>query len=134
MIIDSSGFDELAADIAAAPDGLMPEVAKVVSKGALNIKQQIRNDFKGSRHFGSFKPGAIVANVRYNRKVLASSAEAEIAPFVDQEGFGSLVGIAVHGGSRGGGGTVADPLIALLAESPGFEKALLDLAGAVLDE
>lgn len=134
MIIDSSGFDELAADISAAPDVLMPEVAKVVSKGALNIKQQIRNDFKSSRHFGSFKPGAIVANVRYNRKVMASSAEAEIAPFVDQEGFGSLVGIAVHGGSRGGGGTVADPLIALLAESPGFEKALLDLAGAVLDE
>lgn len=134
MTIDSSGFEELAADMQAAPDDLMPEVGKVVSKGALNIKKHIQKDFRGSRHFGSGKPGAIVANVRYNRKVHVSSAEAEIAPFVDQEGFGSLVGIALHGGSRGGGGTVADPLNALLAEAPGFERALLDLAGTVLDE
>jgi hypothetical protein len=134
MSIDASGFDELARDMRAAPNSLMPEVGKVVSKGGLNIKQQIQKDFRGSRHFGSSKPGAVAANVRYNRKVLANSAEAEIAPFVDQEGFGSLVGIAVHGGSRGGGGTVPDPLIALLAEAPGFEQALLNLAGTVLDE
>ncbi|UYL88299.1 hypothetical protein SEA_EVEPICKLES_12 [Arthrobacter phage EvePickles] len=130
MIIDTSGLDDLAGDIRAAPDALMGEVGKVVSKGALNIKQQIQRDFRGSRHFSN----AIVANVRYNRKVLASSAEAEIAPYVDQEGFGSLVGIAVHGASRGGGGTVPDPIHALLAEAPGFEQALLNLAGTVLDE
>jgi hypothetical protein len=118
----------------AASDKLMPEIGQVVSKGAVNVKNQIRKDFQGSRHFGSSKPGGIVANVRYNRKILSNSAEAEIAPFVDQEGFGSLVGIALHGGSRGGGGTVPDPLIALLAEAPGFEQALLNLAGTVLDE
>jgi hypothetical protein len=130
MSIEASGFDELASDMRASANSLMPEVGKVVSKGALNIKQQIQKDFRGSRHFGS----AIVPNVRYNRKLLANSAEAEIAPFVDQEGFGSLVGIAVHGASRGGGGTVPDPLNALLAEAPGFEQALLNLAGTVLDE
>lgn len=134
MSMEASGFQELAADIAAAPDSLHRDASQVVAKGALNIKQQIKKDFRSSRHFGSTKPGGVVANVRYNRKVLTNSIEAEIAPFVDEEGFGSLVGVAIYGGSRGGGGTVADPIIALQAEGPQFFEALLNLAGAVLDE
>lgn len=134
MSIEASGFEELAADMQAAPDSLISEVGKVVSKGALNIKQQIQKDFNGSRHFGRMSPGSAPVSVRYNRKVLANSAEAEIAPFLEQEGFRYLIGIAIHGGSRGGGGTVPDPLIAMQAEAPGFEQALLNLAGTVLDE
>jgi hypothetical protein len=134
MIIDGSGFEKLAGDIQTEADSFHGEVGKVVSKGALNIKQQIKKDFRASRHFSSSKPGNIASQVSYNRKVLANSVEAEIAPFVDQEGFGSLVGIAIHGGSRGGGGTVPDPIVALKAEEPQFLEALLDLAGAVLDE
>lgn len=134
MTGSDGGFEELAADMNAAAGTLHKDVTQVVSKGALNIKQQIKNDFRASRHFGSTKPGGVVANVRYNRKVTASSIEAEIAPFVDDDGFGSLVGVALYGGSRGGGGTVADPLLALQAEEPAFMAAILDLAGAVLDE
>jgi hypothetical protein len=133
-VTSSSGFEELAADMMSAADILHKDVSQVVAKGALNIKQQIKKDFRASRHFGTYDPAGVVSNVRYNRKVLANSIEAEIAPFVDQEGFGSLVGIAIHGGSRGGGGTVADPIVALQAEGIKFTEALLNLAGAVLDE
>lgn len=128
MMIDGSGFEKLADDIQAEAESLHGEVGQVVSKGAVNIKKQIRRDFSGSPHFKG------VTNISYNRKVSANSIEAEIGPYVDSEGFGSLVGIAIHGDSRGGGGTVPDPLVALKAEEPRFMGALLDLAGAVLDE
>lgn len=128
MIIDSSGFDELAEELAAAAREILPEVNKVVSRGALNIKRQIQADFRGSEHFKG------VRDIRYNRKVAGGDVEAEIGPYVDSEGFGSLVGIAINGGSRGGGGSVPDPLIALQAEEPRFLQALEDVVGAVIDD
>lgn len=133
MTIETEGIDELAADMRSATAKLRDDVGQIISKGALNIKLQIKNDFRKSDHFGSTKPGGIIQNVRYNLDRKADSLEAEIAPFVDNDGTGGLTGIAIHGGSRGGGGTVADPIIALQAEAPKFEDALAALAGAVLD-
>jgi hypothetical protein len=134
MSIDTPGLDPLVADMRASADKLRKEVGQVVAKGALNIKQQIRNDFRQSEHFGSTKPGGVIQNVKYNRRDTADSVEAEIAPFLDNDGTGALTGIAIHGGSRGGGGTVADPIIALQAEGSRFAAALEALAGMVLDE
>lgn len=132
MIIESSGIHELAVAISKAPAEIVPKIGQVVSKGALNVKNQIREDFLDSDSFDSTKPGGVAANVRYNRNVQANSIEAEISPFIDQEGYGSLTDIAIHGGSRGGGGSVADPLIALQAEEPRFIAAIEDLAGEIL--
>lgn len=128
MIIDGSGFEELANEMKSEADILHAGVGQVVSKGALNIKQQIQEDFRSS---GSFDG---VRDIRYNRTVRAASVEAEIGPYVDSEGFGSLVGVAIYGGSKGGGGSVPDPLVALKAEEPRFLDALTNLAGATLDE
>lgn len=133
MTIETEGFEDLAGDMRHAADELRKDVGQVVSRGALNIKQQIKNDFRKSRFFGSTKPGGVIQNVRYNLDRKADSIEAEIAPFVDNGGAGGLTGIAIYGGSRGGGGTVADPILALQAEAPKFEDALAALAGMVLD-
>lgn len=127
-----SDFDKLAGELGEAADGLSKEVGGIVSKGALNIKRQIIKDFKGSRHFKGGKSINWDRDVRYNRTVRANDIEAEIGPYVDSEGFGTLVGIAIHGGSRGGGGTVPDPIVALLAEEPKFIKAAEDIVGKLL--
>jgi hypothetical protein len=132
--IETEGLDELTADMRSAAARLRDDIGPVIAKGALNIKQQIKNDFRESAHFGSTKPGSVIPNIRYNRKDTADSVEAEIAPFVDAGGIGGLTGIALYGGSRGGGGTVADPIIALQAEAPRFTDALAALAAEVLDD
>ncbi|WP_426302769.1 hypothetical protein [Arthrobacter sp. R-11] len=129
----AEGLEELAVTLQGAAAKIIPEVRKVVSKGSLNVKRQIQKDFDASDHFGGRKPGGVAANVSYNLTGAGDGIESEIGPFVDSEGFGSLVGIALHGGSRGGGGTVADPLMALKTEEPRFIAALTDLAGKVLD-
>lgn len=134
MSIEAEGLDALAADMRAAHGKLRRDVGKVVSKGALNIKQQIKKDFRSSNHFKGSKSTDIIANVKYNLIDHDNAVEAEIAPFVDNDGTGGLTGIAIHGGSRGGGGTVADPILALQAEAPNFTEALTALAVMVLDE
>jgi hypothetical protein len=127
-----SDFDKIAAEFSKAGDAILKEVGDSVSKGALNVKNQIIKDFKSSRHFKGGKSINWNRDVRYNRKVTAESIEAEIGPYVDNEGFGTLVGIAIHGGSRGGGGTVADPLVALQAEEPRFIQATDDILKKLL--
>lgn len=129
MSMEAAGLEAITETFKSAADDLLKDVGQIVSKGALNIKQQIQKDFRSSPSFG----GAVAPNVRYNRHVTANSVEAEIAPFLDSEGRQSLVGIALYGGSRGGGGTVVDPIIALEAEAPNFEEALSKLAGVILD-
>lgn len=125
MSIDASGIHELAAVIRSAD--IAPGVKQVVSKGSLKIKNQIKKDFRASKHFKG------VTDVSYKLESSAGFIEGTIAPYVENEGFGSLTGIAIHGTSRGGGGTVADPLIALQAEESFFVEAIGDVLGKVLD-
>lgn len=128
MDVDASELKRLGQEFIEAAQKIIPEARKVVDKGSLNIKKQIQADFRASKHFRG------VRDVRYRVKSTGDTIEGSIAPHLDQEGFGSLVGIAIHGGSKGGGGTVADPLLALEAEAPKFEEALLNVAGLVLGE
>jgi len=127
-----SDFEKLAADFAEAGDGILKEVSASVSKGSLNVKNQIIKDFKSSRHFKGGKSINWNRDVRYEITKTADSIESKIGPYVDQEGFGTLVGIAIHGGSRGGGGTVPDPLLALQAEEPNFIQATDDILKKLL--
>lgn len=125
MSIDASGIHELAAVIRSA--NIEPGVKQVVSKGSLKVKNQIKRDFRASKHFKG------VTDVSYKLESGVGYVESSIAPFVENDGYGSLTGIAIHGTSRGGGGTVADPLIALQAEEPFFMSAIGDVLGKVLD-
>lgn len=127
-----SDFEKLAREFAQAGDGLIKEIGASVSKGSLNVKKQIIKDFKSSRHFKGGKSINWNRDVGYNITKTADSIESEIGPFVDSEGFGGLVGVAIHGGSRGGGGTVPDPLLALQAEEPNFLQATDDILAKLL--
>lgn len=129
MSFDASEFRDLAYDLGEVPAKLIGKVTPVVSKGALNIKQQIQRDFRRSTHFAGTNP-----NVSYTVEGESGGITAEIAPFLEDEGFGDLVGIAIHGASRGGGGTVPDPIVALRAEEPRFVENIAQLTGYVFDE
>jgi len=132
--VDFSGMEKLRQDLHRAQRSMLPAVSKVVSKGALNVKGQILKDFLSSKHFKGGKSVNWASVIKYDLEGTESGAKAEIGPYLDQDGFGTLVGIAIHGGSRGGGGTVADPLIALQAEEPRFVSAMEALGGKILNE
>ena len=118
MDIDTSELRAFAAHLQSASSSL--DVEQVVSKGALNIKNQLVAEMRQSRHFGQ-----ISSSISYDITGGAGDVEAEIGPVKGSPG--SLANIAYFGSSRGGG-TVADPEGALLAEAPNLEKYLGDLA------
>lgn len=119
VTVDNHEFREYAATLDAAAASVSRGVQQVVSKGALNIKTQMIAEALSSRHFKGFAP-----SISYDITAGGDSVEAEIGPVKGAPG--SLANIAYFGTSRGGG-TVADPSVALEAEAPNFEKALADL-------
>ena len=88
----------------------------VLTKGAVNVKNQLQAEARGSRHF------RFAGLINFEQHVTANTAEAEIGP--RKVGAGNLANIAYFGGSNGGGGTLPDPELALQAEAPAFEDQL----------
>lgn len=124
MAVDASELRKLATDLSSAPKLVRSEARAIVSKGALNIKNQMRDEVARSRHF------RFAHTISYDLKVSGDSIEAEIGP--ETGGVGSLAGFAYFGGVNGGGGTVPDPQGALDAEAPNVEKYLAELAEKAL--
>lgn len=120
--IDAHEVRELAADFTRVPGELARHAIPVLSKGALNIKNQMRDSFRESRNAG-FR--YVAQTVTYDLHTEGSEYSAEVGP--DKDRGGALANVAIFGTPRGGG-TVADPREALEAEAPRFEKALADLA------
>ena len=116
MVVDVSELRKLASDLSNAPKLVRSEARAVVAKGALNIKNQMRDEAANSRHF------RFAHTISYDLKVGGDTIEAEIGP--ETGGVGSLAGFAYFGGVNGGGGTVPDPQGALDAEAPNVEKYL----------
>jgi hypothetical protein len=114
---------ELAVSLRGAARNVMPEIKRAVSKGALNIKTQMRRDAQGHRHFR-----ALGSSINYDVRSGVDWAEAEVGPPP-----GVLAGIAYFGSSRPGGGTVEDPRVALEAEEPAFVAWVGRAAGEVLN-
>lgn len=123
--VDVSELRALAVDMARIPEKVQRGVRPVVSKGALNIKQELQMDLASSQHFSG-----IAFSPSYDIKVDAGGVEAEIGPDKNRYG-GALANVAIFGTSRGGG-TVPDPSVALMAEAERFEKALGDLFEGLL--
>ena len=119
--IDAHEVRELAADFTRVPGELARHAIPVLSKGALNIKNQMRESFEASGNAGFRFVGRTVS---YDLTTDGSEYSAEIGP---DKPSGALANVAIFGTPRGGG-TVADPREALDAEAPRFEKALADLA------
>jgi hypothetical protein len=124
VAVDASELRALIADLREAPQLVRREARAVISKGALNIKDQMRDEVAKSRHF------RFAHTVSYDLKVAGDTIEAEIGP--ETGGVGSLAGFAYFGGVNGGGGTVPDPQGALDAEAPNVEKYLAELAEKAL--
>lgn len=115
--VDVSELRTLARALDAIPDKVQRGVRPVVSKGALNVKQELQMDLASSTHFSG-----ITFSVNYDIKADAGGVEAQIGPDKSKYG-GALANVAIFGTSRGGG-TVPDPSVALLNEADRFEDAL----------
>lgn len=125
MGADAHEVRAFARDLRDASQRVAREVPRVVSKGALNIKTRMVDAMRSSVHF----KGA-ARSISYDMR--DGGFEAEIGPVTGPGGVpGDLAHLAYFGGSHGGGGTVEDPQVALDAEVPRFERALLDLIGEV---
>ena len=136
--IDTSEVRELIADWTRVPDMMAREGRPAIERGARNIRDQLRDEMRSSTHFkGAAK------SISYDLD--DDGYGAEIGP--KKGGPGAIAVIAYFGGSAwsgrrrpgrgwqqgpGGGGTVPDPLGALEAEAPRFEKALADKAAELL--
>ena len=141
MASDFSELRKLATDLRNAGNVVRSEARAVISKGALNIKNQMREEAQ-RQHWGR-----LVYTITYDIRggVGSDRVEAEIGPA--SRGQGPLAGIAYFGGAGwtgrkkpgkgwqqgpGGGGTIPDPLGALEAEAPNVERYLTELAEKAL--
>ena len=122
--IDTSEVTALVADMRKVDDRLTRWVKPAVEKGAVNIKNQLREEMADSTHFKG-AASAISYDMLEGGFGGGGVFEAEIGPTKGKPG--SLANIAYFGTSRGGG-TVPEPSKALMDELPNFTKALEDLA------
>lgn len=123
ITIDTSELGALAADLTKAGSGIDAKVRPVVHRGASNIKATMRAAFGASRSFKGVT-SAVDYSMGGGMIFGVGLIEAEIGPRKGSPG--SLANVAIYGTSRGGG-TVADPQLALDAEEPGFVAALGDI-------
>lgn len=118
--VDVSEVFELAKNLGKAAEEVYDEVDAVSSKGALNIKNEMIADARGSAHFKG-----MASSITYEHQNNKSAIKRVIGPDKDRRG-GALGNIYYFGTSRGGGsGDIEKPL---RTEGPRFEKALGDFA------
>lgn len=127
ITFDSSELRALSADLTKAGSEIDGKVGAVVSKGAVNIKAQMRMEMYASTHFRGVG-SSISYDIHGGDMFGVGVIEAEIGPETGTGSPGSLANIAYFGSSRGGG-TVPDPIGALNAELPRFEAALTKILG-----
>lgn len=122
MIVDDDGLSAMLGRVS-------PEVVdgahKVVTKGALNIKESMADDFYSSRHFRHL--GRSVGFDQVGLTAEIGPDKAKVYGKGEYRTPGNLAVIAYFGGANGGGGTVRDPQRAAEEEAPRFMKALLDV-------
>lgn len=126
MDFDARELRSLAADITRAGTKVVPEVEKVVFKGAMNVKAGMRKAAGESKHFKG-----IVPSISFDIEVNTNGVEAEVGPAHGPGEAGNLANIAYFGNSLGGGGTV-DFTGPLETEQPKFEKAIAEVLKNVL--
>lgn len=117
MSVDASELDGLAKSFRKIPADMVPKIKGVVEKSALNTKNIMRRDARGSKHFKQ-----LARTISYDVKVHGFAGDGVIEGEVGPAGAGaaSLAGIAYFGTSRPGGGTVRNPEDAMLEEAANF--------------
>lgn len=130
VTFDDTELRAFAADLTRAGDLVASDVEPVVVKGAVNIKDQLIAEARASTHFAPMAR-SIDFDIHGGQMFGVGIVEAEIGPNAERDPAGHLDNIAYFGTSRGGG-TVPDPIGALEAEIPGFQRAIADLGERAL--
>lgn len=121
VTISTEGVRELAADLNEVPAEKGPAFSRIVRRGALNIKDELRNDAKSSGSYRHFH-----RSISYD---MVDDLSAEIGPDKDRV-QGALGNILYFGTSNNA------PVLSLEAplehEQPRFEQALADEAEDIL--
>ena len=105
MPVDNSELYALAHDFGVMPDKYVKKIRPIFNRTALEIKKGMQDDFKGSRHFRK-----VAQSIDYEVTDGPAGMSAEVGPNAARGSAAPLAGIAYFGGSRGGGGTVRDPV------------------------
>lgn len=122
--VEVHGLAELTAALSRAEARAVPEVGKVVDRGALNIKRGWADRWQGIAH-----APALPAAISYDRYHVPGAVAAEIGPDKDkrQGALGNIIEYGtVNNAPRPGGGP------ALEDEAPRFQRALGDLGSGLL--
>ena len=122
--LDMSEVRTAIADMRAVDERLNSWVTDSVERGAVNIKNQLRDEMGQSRHFRGAARG-ITYDLKSSHSDGVGTIAAEIGP--EKGKPGSLANIAYFGTSKGGG-TVRNPEYALAEEMPRFAQAMADIA------
>lgn len=117
--IDTSELRKFAIDLGKIPDEVAGEIRPIVARGALNIKNQMIDEARGSDYFEPLADA-----MSYDTTVDADGVTGLIGPDRDRSGGAGLLG-AYFGWSKGGA-TVPDPIGALEAEVPNVERFIGD--------
>lgn len=130
MHVDTSEVRAFAAELGRIDHRVLKDVDAIMKKGADNIKGSMREAFEGSPYFKR-----IGASVSYDSDYRVGQVAYEIGPDKSRGGkagkAAALAHIAVHGGARGGGGTV-DIDEPLAKEEPRLMFALDQFLGGLL--
>ena len=131
--IEVDGAREIAVDMRNAEPILARRLKPAVSKGALNVKNDLAAEMRKSKSFGM-----VAKAISYDLD--DDGYGAEIGP--EKGAPGSLANIAYFGATgylygkarhvNPGGGTVEDPVEALHREEQAFADALADIAADML--
>lgn len=116
ITVDASEVNRVIADIGRMPGRAVKEGRAVTEKGALNIKNQMRDEATGHPTFPAF-PHSWTYDMRYG----VGKIEAEIGPDKNLP-QGALANLLYFGSSNNG--PVLDIESGLRAEAPRYEKAL----------
>ena len=122
METDASELRDFAADVGRIGPKMQKKTKSIVSKGALNIKNTMREDFSHSAHFKQ-----VGKTISYEVNETADGVEAEIGPNKHYRSA-RIANIAYFGGIRGGGGTV-DVENGLRQEVPNFVEHMRSVVG-----
>lgn len=120
--VDTSQLDTLAADLAEIPDDTLPKFKRVVSRGALNVKNDLRADASGGVSYRHFP-----RSIDYD--ITDGGLGAEIGPNKDQI-QGALGNLLYFGTSKTG--PVLDINGPLHKEEPRLLDAIADVAEDIL--
>lgn len=123
----SDDIAALAASLSSAPGRVEREVKQVVSKGSMNIKNQLIREARTSDSFYH-----LALSIGYDITETDAYIEGEIGPQKERHASAGLLG-AYWGWSKGGGSSLPDPLGALEAEQPRMSEALTRLAEVILE-